>query len=239
MRDSVSNMLKIPETKINVIGLELGGGFGGKIVLTQPLVAALSRIVGRPVKLVFSRKDDLLGATPSPQCVVELKTGMKKDGSVTAVQGKIVYDSGAFPGANAVIGAILIGGYYTWPSLELEAFEVLTNKVSVGAIRAPGAHNVTFALESQMDMMAKELGLDPLEVRMQNAVEKGSEMPQKVNYPSIGLKECLEAARDTDIWKSRPNGSGKRTARTGRRAVSGWRSAAGWAGCSRRRRTSS
>ena len=223
VRDMVSNMLRIPETKIRVIGLELGGGFGGKIVLTQPLVATLARIVGRPVKLVFTRADDLMGATPSPQCVVELKTGMKKDGSLTAIKAKIVYDAGAYPGASAAVGGILLGGYYNFPNLEIDAYEVLTNKVSVGAIRAPGAHNVTFAIEGQMDMMARELGLDPLETRLQNAVGKGDEMPSKAVYPSIGMKECLEAVRDSDLWRSR----GKQQEADGKRrgiglAVGGW-----------------
>jgi CO/xanthine dehydrogenase Mo-binding subunit len=223
VRDQVSIMLGIPETKVRVIGLELGGGFGGKISLTQPLVAHLARLVGRPVKLVFTRKDDLLGATPSPQCVVELKTGMKRDGSLTAIKAKVVYDSGAFPGAPAVVGAILIGGYYEFPNLEIESYEVLTNKVSVGAIRAPGAHNVTFAIEGHIDMMARQLGLDPLEVRLKNAVDKGSEMPSKAQYPSIGLKQCLEAVKNTEIWRSR----GQRREVDGKRrgvglAVGGW-----------------
>ena len=144
-----------------MIGLELGGGFGGKISLTQPLVAALARIVGQPVKLVFTRAEDLMSANPSAQCVVELKTGMKRDGSLTAIKAKMVYDSGAFPGAPATVGAILIGGSYRFPNLEIEAYDVLTNKVSVGALRAPGAHNAAFAIESQMDVMIRELGLDP------------------------------------------------------------------------------
>jgi CO/xanthine dehydrogenase Mo-binding subunit len=208
VRDHVSMILRIPETKVRVIGMELGGGFGGKISLVQPLVGALARLAGRPVKLIFTRAEDLVGATPSPQCHVELKTGIKKDGTLTAIKAKVVYDSGAFPGAPAVVGGILIGGYYNFPHLEIEAFEVLTNKVSVGAIRAPGAHNVTFAIESQMDIMARELGLDPLEMRLKNAVGKGDEMPHKVAYPSIGMKECLEAARESDLWKSRGKNGG-------------------------------
>ena len=223
VRDQVSNMLKIPETKLRVIGLELGGGFGGKIMLTQTLTAALARIVGRPVKLIFSRSEDLRGATPSAQCIVELKTGMKKDGSLTAIQGKIVYDCGAFPGASAAVGGILLGGSYNFPNLEIESYEVLTNKVSVGAIRAPGAHNVIFAIESQMDMMARELGLDPLETRMKNAVGKGDEMPSKMQYPSIGMKQCLETVSKSDIWRSR----GEEQESNGKRrgigmAVGGW-----------------
>jgi CO/xanthine dehydrogenase Mo-binding subunit len=226
VRDQVSNMLKLPETKIRVIGLELGGGFGGKISLTQTLVAALTRMVGQPVRLVFTRADDLIGANPAPQCVVELKTGMKRDGSLTALLAKVVYDSGAFPGAPAAVGAILIGGSYRFPNLEIEACEVLTNKVSVGALRAPGAHSVAFAIESQMDVMARQLGLDPLEVRLRNAVGKGDEMPSKAVYPSIGLKECLEAVQGSEIWRSRSESASGGEAGGRRRgvglAVGGW-----------------
>ena len=223
VRDQLTRMLKIPETKIRVVGLELGGGFGGKIALNQVLVAALARIVNRPVKHVFTRAEDLMGSTPSPQCVVELKTGMRKDGSLSAIKAKVVYDAGAFPGANAVIGAILIGGYYRFPNMELEAYEVLTNKVSVGAIRAPGAHNVTFAIEGHMDMMAHRLGLDPLDVRLQNGVVEGDEMPSKAVYPRIGLKECLEAVRDSDIWRSRGEERGANGKRRGvGMAIGGW-----------------
>ncbi len=223
VRDQISRMLRIPETKIRVIGTELGGGFGGKIFLTQSLAAVLTRITSRPVKLVFSRSDDLVGANPAGQCVVDLKTGMKNDGTVTALQTKVIYNSGAYPGAPVVIGAILIGGYYKFPNLEIEACEVLTNKVSVGAIRAPGAHNVTLAIESQMDMMARELERDPLDVRMQNAVEAGDEMPSKAVYSSIGLKECLKAVQDSEIWRDR----NERPATPGKRrgvgiAVGGW-----------------
>jgi CO/xanthine dehydrogenase Mo-binding subunit len=224
VRDEVSKMLKVPETKVRIIGLELGGGFGGKISLTQPLVGALAMIAKRPVKLVFTRADDLLGATPSPQCVVELKTGMKKDGTLCAIKAKVVYDSGAFPGAPAVIGGILLGGYYTFPNLEIESYEVLTNKVSVGAIRAPGAHNVTLAIESHVDMMARLLGLDPIDVRLKNAVSKGDVMPSDVPYPSIGMKECLETIRDSDLWRSRgqANGGADGKKRGIGMAVGGW-----------------
>jgi CO/xanthine dehydrogenase Mo-binding subunit len=222
VRDQISLTLNFPETKVRVIGMELGGGFGGKISLTQPLVGALSRIVGRPVKFIFTRHDDLLGATPSPQCYVDLKTGMKKDGSVTAIKAKVVYDSGAFPGAPAVVGGILLGGYYNFPNLEIESYEVLTNKVSVGAIRAPGAHNVTFAIESHMNLMANELGLDPLDVRLKNCVGKGDEMPSKIAYPSIGMKECLEAVGESDLWKSRGKNAGNGKKRGVGMAVGGW-----------------
>ncbi|MBI1884805.1 MAG: xanthine dehydrogenase family protein molybdopterin-binding subunit [Chloroflexi bacterium] len=203
IRDEVSEILEIPETKVRVTATEVGGGFGGKIFLYETLVAALAMVVRRPVKLTMSRKEDILAATPAPQAVVELKTGMKADGTLTALQARLIYDSGAFPGAPMLPGCLIIGGYYKCANLGIQGYEVLTNKVSVGALRAPGAHNATFAIESAVDMMARKLGLDPLEVRLKNAVEKGDPLPSGQPYPAIGLKECLQAISETAVWNER------------------------------------
>jgi CO/xanthine dehydrogenase Mo-binding subunit len=203
IRDELAQTLGIPENRIRVTATEVGGGFGGKIYLTELMVAALAMVVRRPVKHIMSRREDMLSATPAPFAQVELKTGMRRDGTLTALKAKLVYDTGAFPGAPVLPGTLLVGGYYKCPNLEIKGLEVLTNKVSVGALRAPGAHNATFAIESHMDMMAKELGLDPLEVRLKNAVEEGDPLPSGQPYPRIGLKACLEAIANSDVWKCR------------------------------------
>jgi CO/xanthine dehydrogenase Mo-binding subunit len=201
--EELSGTLGLPENKIRVTATEVGGGFGGKIYLQELMVAALAMMVRRPVKYIMSRKEDMLAATPAPQAVVELKTGMKRDGTLTALQSRVIYDSGAFPGAPMLPGCLLVGGYYKCENLYIDGFEVLTNKVSVGALRAPGAHNVTLAIESHMDMMARDLGLDPIEVRLKNAVEEGDPLPSGQPYPRIGLKECIEAIGGSEVWKKR------------------------------------
>jgi len=203
VRDEIARMFQLPETKVRVVGLELGGGFGGKMFLFQGLCAALALVVKKPVKLVLTRTEDLTGATPAPQAVFDLKTGTKRDGTLTALQARAVYDSGAFSGAAMAIGCVLLGGYYRCPNLEIEGFEVLTNKVSVGAYRAPAVPSATFAIDSQMDIIARELGLDPLEVRLKNAVQEGDPLPTETPYPRIGLRECLERVRDSDLWRQR------------------------------------
>jgi CO/xanthine dehydrogenase Mo-binding subunit len=220
--EELSQTLGIPENKIRVTATEVGGGFGGKIYLQELMVAALAMMVRRPVKYIMSRKEDMLAATPAPQAVVELKTGMKSDGTLTALQSRVIYDSGAFPGAPMLPGCLLVGGYYKCLNLDIQGYEVLTNKVSVGALRAPGAHNVTFAIESHMDAMARELGLDPIEVRLKNAVEEGDPLPSGQPYPRIGLKECIDAIAESEVWKRRRN----REQGTGNRgvglAIGGW-----------------
>jgi len=224
--EELSQTLGIPENKIRVTATEVGGGFGGKIYLQELMVAALAMMVRRPVKYIMSRKEDMLAATPAPQAVVELKTGMKRDGTLTALQSRVIYDSGAFPGAPMLPGCLLVGGYYKCENLDIQGYEVLTNKVSVGALRAPGAHNVTFAIESHMDMMARELGLDPIEVRLKNAVEEGDPLPSGQPYPRIGLKQCIDAIAESDVWRRRSKGQGARSLDGRKRgtglAIGGW-----------------
>lgn len=203
IREELASTLGLSENDVRVIATEVGGGFGGKIYLTELMVALLAMAVHRPVKYIMSRHEDMLAATPAPFAQVDLKTGMKKDGTITAIQASLIYDSGAFPGAAVAAGAMLIGGYYKCENLDIMGYEVLTNKPSVGALRAPAAHNATFAIESHMDLMANELGLDPLEVRLKNAVEEGDLLPTGQPYPRIGLKECLQAISESEVWKNR------------------------------------
>jgi CO/xanthine dehydrogenase Mo-binding subunit len=221
IRDELAQTLGIPENRIRVVAPEMGGGFGGKIYLYELLTAALAMIVRRPVKYIMNRREDMLAATPAPFAEVQLKTGMKKDGTLVALQAQLVYDSGAFPGAPMLPGCLLVGGYYNCENLDIQGYEVLTNKASAGALRAPGAHNATFAIESHMDMMAKDLGLDPLEVRLKNAVSEGDLLPSGQPYPRIGLRECLEAIAESDVWKRRKEAAGQPN-RGIALAVGGW-----------------
>ncbi|MEE8336579.1 MAG: xanthine dehydrogenase family protein molybdopterin-binding subunit [Dehalococcoidia bacterium] len=214
VRDTIMRMLKWPETKLRVIGCELGGGFGGKMTLTSPLVSALSVIARRPVKLVLTRAEDLLAATPSPGAIVTIKTGMKKDGTFTAIEASVAYDSGAYPGAPAAIGALLSASFYQWPNLKTDGFEVLTNHVSVGAIRAPGTHNAMHAVEQNIDEMARALDLDPGEVRTKNVSKSGDPMASGQNFPTIGLDETLAKALEHPLWKDRAKAAAESTETT-------------------------
>ncbi|WP_376790050.1 xanthine dehydrogenase family protein molybdopterin-binding subunit [Thermoflexus sp.] len=201
VREEVADFLGWPENRIRVVPMPVGGGFGGKFTLLEPLVAALAVHLRRPVRLTLTRQEEFLIGTPAHASIITLKTGVKRDGTLTALQARVIFDAGAFPGSPARIAANLLGSFYRFPHYEIEAVEVLTNKPGVGAYRAPGAPQALFALESQMDEMARQLGLDPLEFRLRNVMEEGDELPSGKRYGPIGLRACLEALREHPLWR--------------------------------------
>jgi len=208
VRDEVSRLLGLPKSKVKVVPMTVGGGFGAKYGIIEALVAATAIKVGRPVRMVLTRSEDFLTTTPSPATVIEMKTGAKKDGTITAIQARVLMDNGVFPFALGGIVGILLGGYYKCANVKIDCFEVFTNKPQAGAYRAPGAPSATFALESNIDDLARELGIDALEFRYRNAVETGDLMGNGDAWPSLGLKECLERMREHPVWKDRQPGEG-------------------------------
>ncbi len=203
VRDEVAKLLGLPKTQVRIVPMKVGGGFGAKYGILEPLLGAVALRLGKPIRIVLSRSDDFLTTTPTPACVIELKTGVSCDGQLTALQARIVLDCGVFPAHLISITGTLLGGYYRFPSLDIQGYEVLTNKPMVGAYRAPTAPQATFAIESQMDEMARELGLDPLQFRLQNAIETGDPMPDGTPWPSVGLKACLERISAHPLWQNR------------------------------------
>lgn len=202
-RTEVARALGIPERKVNVITMEIGGAFGAKYALVDPLVAGLAWDTGRPVRLVYTRNEEFLAANPAPGTIIEVKTGAKRDGTLTALQAKVLVDTGAYPGGTAGIVTALLGGTYRFPNLLIDAYEVLTNKPGCGAYRAPGSPQACFAIEGQIEELARELGIDPLEFRLKNAVIEGDLMPDGEAWPQIGAREVLEALHDHPAWQNR------------------------------------
>lgn len=203
VRDEVARLLSLPKSKVRIVPMTVGGGFGAKYGILEPLVGAIALAIGRPVRMVLTRSEDFLTTTPSPASVIELKTGATSDGRLTALQARVLLDNGVFPFALGGIVGILLGGYYKCPNVRIDCYEVITNKPQGGAYRAPGAPQATFAIESNMDELARALGMDPLEFRLQNAAETGDPMGNGDPWPNIGLKQCLERMREHPAWKDR------------------------------------
>ena len=194
VREQVARALGLGDHQVKVEAMPVGGGFGGKVGLVEPTVAALALAVGRPVRLAYTRMDEFVAADPAPQSVLRLKIGARRDGTLTTLDGELIFDAGANPGAPVGIAAILMGSTYRWEHLVLRGTEVLSHKSGTGAYRAPGAPQAAFALESLVDEMAYELGIDPFDLRMKNAAREGDLLADGRKWPRIGLVECLQRA---------------------------------------------
>src|SRR3954451_11558427 len=190
-RNEIAAALGVSQSKAKVAAMTIGGGFGGKFMLVEALAAAVAVKVGRSVRLEYPRMDDFLAANPAPPSVWEVKLGAKKDGTITAMQARVIFDTGAYSGSPVSIGSLLLGSSYNYAAIDIRGYEVLTNKTPAGAYRGPGAVQQTFASESTVDMLAEKLGMDPFELRSNPAADEGTLRPNNVPWPAIGLKQCL------------------------------------------------
>lgn len=203
VRSDISEALNLPERQIRVESVPIGGAFGGKFGLIEPLAAAVAYKVRKPVRLSLTRQEDLLAGNPAPQAVITLKLGAKRDGTLVALQGKAIFDSGAYPGAAAGLGGYLLASTYRCPNVDLHCYEVLTNKVSVGAYRAPNAPQATFAMETTVNKLCEALEMDLLAFRKHNAFKEGDPTIDRRNWPRIGLLECIDELEKHPLWVNR------------------------------------
>ena len=194
VRDAVAASLGVDPSRVRVVPMPVGGGFGGKILQLEPLVARLSRHVGRPVRLQLTRSDDFLLGRPAPSSEVALELGAAADGALTGLQAEVGYDNGAATGWHAGITSELLVSTYRVPHFHVVGREVATNKLPATSYRAPGAPQAYFALESCVDEVARRLGADPIRLRLRNASRQGDPRGDGSPWPAIGLTACLEAA---------------------------------------------
>jgi CO/xanthine dehydrogenase Mo-binding subunit len=203
VRADIAKAINIPERQIRVESVPIGGAFGGKFGLLEPLAGALAYKLRKPVRLVYTRQEDLLAGNPAPQAVITVKLGAKRDGTLVALQAKAIFDSGAYPGAAAALGGFIMASTYRCPNVDIRCYEVLTNKVSTGAYRAPNAPQATFALESAVNELTQALGMDAIEFRLRNAFKEGDPTIDRRNWIRIGLVECLEKLQQHPLWAER------------------------------------
>ncbi len=193
----------LDEGNIRVTPSEIGGGFGGKTtVYLEPIAVVLSGKAGRPVKLVMDRGDVFRATGPAPGAETRVKLGATRDGRLVAADVDCLMDSGAYNGNPAGIPAFLATACYKLSDARSVGRSVYTNKPKIHAYRAPSMPQVTLAFELVVNELAAELGMDPIEFRLINAVAEGDTNMMGARYRRIGLRECLEAARDSDHYKS-------------------------------------
>jgi len=189
-------LLGIETSQLRVTASEIGGGFGGKTtVFIEPVALALSRKANRPVKLVMTRSEVFRATGPTSSASMDVKIGMKKDGTISAAQGVFRLQGGAFPGAPGDMTAMCAFAPYNLTNVKQIGYDVMANRPKQAAYRAPGAPMGAFAVESVIDELCKKLGLDPIEVRLKNAAHEGTQASYGPTYERIGLVETLEAAK--------------------------------------------
>ncbi len=211
-RSTIAAVLGLPLDRVRVRTAPIGGAFGGKLLIPEPLAAAAALKLGRPVRLVFGRSEDFAAANPAPSQLIDLEIGATREGKLTAIRGTIVADRGAMTEMGVeTISAVLSAGPYNWPAHDLTAIGVYTNRVGAGAYRAPGAPPAAFALETLIDELATQLELDPVELRLANVCQAGDTGLDGQEIKSFGARECLDALREHPLWAGRaelPEGEG-------------------------------
>jgi xanthine dehydrogenase molybdenum-binding subunit len=196
VRDVTACLLDVPVSRVRVTPMEIGGGFGGKIpVYLEPVAALLSKKTGHPVKILMSRKDVFEGTGPTPGSYIKVKIGARKDGRITAAQAYLAYEAGAYPGSMVAPGAMCVFAAYDIANVVIDGFDVVVNKPSTAAYRAPGATSAAFATETVVDEIAEKLGIDPLDFRLKNAAKEGTRRADGPKYRRIGCVEVIEAMK--------------------------------------------
>jgi CO/xanthine dehydrogenase Mo-binding subunit len=229
LRSRFARDLALDEERVKVHILPVGGDFGGKTsVVEAPVCYFLAKKTGKPVRMVLEYTEELTAISHRHPAVITLRTGVDGDGKLCAMQVRAVFSGGGYAAlkANAEVtvqGPRRAASYYRIPAIQVETLCVYTNQVPCTQTRTPGSPQTTFAVESHIDIIARDLGIDPVEFRMKNLLNDGEPTPFGQKLKGIVVKETLKKALDTAGWKKpkakntgrgvavyeRPSGAGK------------------------------
>src|SRR3954471_16434018 len=208
LQHKLSIVLEMPMAQIRVIKPLVGGGFGGKseIIPLEIISAVAARQAKAPVKITYTREEVFWAHRGRPRTIVDLKTGVKKDGRITAVAARVIQDGGAYCSYGVVTilySGALLGALYDIPNIRYDGYRVLTNKPACGAMRGHGTVNVRFAFESQLDELAAAIGMDPVEIRRKNLLKPPCITVNGLRVQSYGLPECINVVARESKWRER------------------------------------
>jgi CO/xanthine dehydrogenase Mo-binding subunit len=206
LKELLSLALRLPPERIRVNLTPIGGDFGGKgSLMDLPLAYHLARATGRPVKMVMRYTEELMAGNPRHPSVVTMRTGVTRDGRIVARHARALFNSGAYaafkPAPSVNLGGTgMAAGVYRIPNLVIEGLCVYTNNIPCGHARSPGEPQTVFAGESHMDMIAREIGLDPAEFRRRNLLRDGDHLANGHHLEHVRATETLEAALKASQW---------------------------------------
>ena len=210
VRAAVADVLRLPVSRVKVTPMEIGGGFGGKIVAyLDAITALLSQKAGAPVKQAMTRAEVFEASGPAPGSWMRVKVGAKNDGHLTAVEMEVAMDAGAYPGSPVMQAISCAFACYDVENGKVDGYDVVVNKPKTAAYRAPGSPQAAFGVETVMDELCQQLGIDPIEFRLLNAAKEGTRRIEGPVARRVGLVECLEAARDHDHYKAPVQGENR------------------------------
>ncbi|MBC8465496.1 molybdopterin-dependent oxidoreductase, partial [bacterium] len=197
--------LELPLENVRVIKPAVGGGFGPKASCStaELITCLLSKVTGKPVKMTFSRDQVFLHSRARHQFWHRMTTGIKKDGTIMFLKHKCILDGGAFASfgiATVYYAGSLLGGPYRLKNMDYDGYRVLTNKPACGAQRGHGAVHARALFETQLDQLALEIGMDPLELRLKNVMGSGETTCNELFMSSLGMRECLETVAKSTNW---------------------------------------
>ena len=202
-RDRLSAVLKIDAAKINVQQSELGGGFGGKTgFYAEPLAIILSKKASAPVKMTLTRAEVFRGTGPVSGTKSRIKMGCTKDGKITAAEADLYFQTGPYTGSMYFNAPNAMFTRYELENVYIEAYEVVSNRPKVNSFRAPCVPQIVFGVEGIIDEMAKKIGMDPIDFRLKNAAKEGHTTIYGDTWGPVGFIETLEAAKETDHYKT-------------------------------------
>ena len=214
LQHKLSLVLEMPMAQIRVIKPLVGGGFGGKseVIPLEIIAAIAARAARAPVKITYTREEVFWAHRGRPRTIIDLKTGVKKDGTITAVKARVVQDGGAYCSYGVVTilySGALLGALYDIANIQYDGYRVLTNKPACGAMRGHGTVNVRFAFESQLDEIAAKLSLDPAEIRRRNLLKPPCITINGLRVQSYGLPECINGVVERSGWAERKGKLGR------------------------------
>ena len=209
-RGLIAKTFHVPMEKVRLTVTEIGGGFGGKYeAKCEPIAVALSlKAKGRPVKLTYGRDEEFAATVCRSPVHIHMKTGVKRDGTLTAQKVEIQWDAGAYVTTNPRVdynAGFAANGPYKIPNAQVDAYVYMTNKTLGTAYRGFGVTEVATAHERQMDRIAEKLGIDPLELRLKNVLQNGDVGITGEIMQTMAVKECLETAAANIGWKDLPD----------------------------------
>src|SRR5579884_2622004 len=211
-RSELMGLFGLTADRLRVRGAPLGGGFGGKMMIVEPLVVGAALVLRRPVRLMMTRSEDFAATNPAGAEILDIELGADRDGRLTGIRSRVLADRGSTDDFGVEsLAAMLSAGPYRWQAHELTGLGVATNRVTFGAYRAPAAPQAAFAVESLIDELAERLGIDPLELRLRNVAEVGDKAVSSQEFKVFEAREYLERMGEHPLWKRRgslPEGEG-------------------------------